>query len=158
MRVVAPVLGGACGQGGSVKGLFFAEVLGVEDDLAVGARRDGGQGGEVDGHGHDKALGVIGVFADQVDAAGRDKDRGLRLKRARCMERRTAGSCISSHILSGFNLNNNGRGAGIAHGKRARSVTGSRKAVDRRARKFKGEADLIRLLRLHPAAMADRQP
>jgi hypothetical protein len=58
-----------------VEGLFFAVVLGPDHDFAVAARRDGRQRGKVDGHGHDKALGVIGVFADQVDAARSDKDR-----------------------------------------------------------------------------------
>ncbi len=33
-----------------------------------------GQRGEVDGHGHHEALGVVGVLADQVYAAGRNKD------------------------------------------------------------------------------------
>jgi hypothetical protein len=52
-------------------------LCGVEDDLAVGTRRNAGQGGEIDGRGHHKALGVIGVLADQVDASGRGKNGRL---------------------------------------------------------------------------------
>ena len=60
-------------------------VLGVDNDFAVGTRRDGGQGREVDGRGHDEAFGVVSVFADEVDAARRGKDGRFGLKRARWM-------------------------------------------------------------------------
>ena len=65
------------GQGCRLEAPLFAEIFGVEDDLAVGARRDGGQGGEVDGRGHDETFGVIGMLADQIDAAGRRQDGWL---------------------------------------------------------------------------------
>ncbi len=79
-RVVAPVLAGLGGRSGCLEGLLFSVILGVDDDFAVGARRDAGQGGKVDGHGHHKALGIIGVFADQVNAARRNKNGRNRLE------------------------------------------------------------------------------
>ena len=79
-RVVAPVIAGLGGQGGSIEGLFFLIVFGVEHDFAIGAGRDAGQGGEVNGHRHDEALGVIGVLTDEVDASRSYKDSGFGLE------------------------------------------------------------------------------
>ena len=76
-RIVGPVAGAFGGEGCGVEAALLAVVLRVEDDLAVAARRDAGQGGEVDGRGHDEALGVVGMLADQVDPAGRGKDGRL---------------------------------------------------------------------------------
>ena len=50
--------------------MLVAEVNGVREEAAVGAGGDGDEGGEVDGGGHDEAAGVVGVLADEVDAAG----------------------------------------------------------------------------------------
>ena len=61
--------------------------------------RDGGERGEVDGHGHDKALGVIGVFADQVDAAGSDKDRRVGVEAGKVLSAQYSGIMHSGHIL-----------------------------------------------------------
>ena len=52
----------------------LVEVDGVGEDAAVGARGDGDEGGEVDGGGHDEAVAVVGVLADEVDAAGRGEE------------------------------------------------------------------------------------
>ncbi len=49
---------------------MLVEVDGVGEEAAVGAGGDGDEGGEVDGGGHDEAAGVVGVLADEVDAAG----------------------------------------------------------------------------------------
>jgi len=68
------VAGAVGGQGVGGEGALLGEVFGVEDDLAVGARGDGCERGEVDGCGHDESLGVVGVFADEVDAAWGGKD------------------------------------------------------------------------------------
>ena len=68
--VVGPLFGAGGEQlvDGAVNALV--EVDGVGEEAAVGARRDGDEGGEVDGGGHDEAAGVVGVLADEVDAAG----------------------------------------------------------------------------------------
>ncbi len=55
----------------------LVEVDGVGEEAAVGARGDGDEGGEVDGGRHDEAAGVVGVLADEVDAAGCGVDGGL---------------------------------------------------------------------------------
>ena len=70
--------GGVVGPGPGAGGEEFVdgdvdalvEVDGVGEEAAVGARGDGDEGGEVDGGGHDEAAGVVGVLADEVDAAG----------------------------------------------------------------------------------------
>ena len=74
--VVGPMLGSNRRRFG-VEGPFFSEVFGVDHNLSVAARRDPGQRGKVDGHGHDKTFGIVGVLADQVHAAGRNKDGGF---------------------------------------------------------------------------------
>ena len=54
----------------------LVEVDGVGDEAAVGAGGDGDEGGEVDGGGHDEAVAVVGVLADEVDAAGCGEELG----------------------------------------------------------------------------------
>jgi hypothetical protein len=75
------VVGPGFGAGGEkfVDGLVDAlvEVNGVGEDAAVGAVGDGDDGGEVDGRGHDEAVRVVGVLADEVDAARGQKYRGV---------------------------------------------------------------------------------
>ena len=53
------------------------EFFGVEDEFSIGTRGDCNIGGEGDGSGHDESVVVIGVFANQVDAAGRAENSGL---------------------------------------------------------------------------------
>jgi len=67
-----------------------------KDDLAVGARRDAGQGDKVDCHRHHKTLGIVGMFADQVHAAWRTKIAGSAWKRARCMNGKLEDHAYSS--------------------------------------------------------------
>ena len=78
--VVSPVLAGFGGKRRRIKVPLLLVVLRVDGDLAVGARRNGSQRGKVNGHGHHKALGVIGVLADQVNAARGHKDGRLRME------------------------------------------------------------------------------
>ena len=47
----------------------------MDQDAAVRARRDGDDRGKVDRRGHHKTVAVVGVLADQVDAAGRGVER-----------------------------------------------------------------------------------
>jgi len=61
------------------------EILGPDHDPAVVAWRDGSEGTEVDGCGHDKSARVVGVLADQVDAPWSYKDRGLGPKSLRVL-------------------------------------------------------------------------
>ena len=55
---------------------LLVEIGRVDGKDAVGARGHGGQGGEVDGGGHDEAAGVVGMLADKVDAARRGVNPG----------------------------------------------------------------------------------
>src|SRR6266545_2887918 len=48
----------------------FGEILGIDRELAVIARRQGDPGRKADRGGHDEAVIVVGVLADQVDASG----------------------------------------------------------------------------------------
>src|SRR5215471_9668418 len=47
----------------------FGEILGIDRELAVVARRQGDPGRKADRGGHDEAVIVVGVLADQVDAS-----------------------------------------------------------------------------------------
>src|SRR5215470_4427251 len=47
----------------------FGEILGIDRELAVIARRKGDPGRKADRGGHDEAVIVVGVLADQVDAS-----------------------------------------------------------------------------------------
>jgi hypothetical protein len=68
---------------------LFLKILRPNHDAAVVARRDGREGAEVDGGRHDKATGVIGVLADEIDAAWGEKYRGVRGKPLRVFFRNT---------------------------------------------------------------------
>src|SRR5262245_50821686 len=48
----------------------FGEILGIDRELAVVARRQGDPGRKADRDGHNETVIVVGVFADQVDASG----------------------------------------------------------------------------------------
>src|SRR5215510_653206 len=48
----------------------FGEILGIDRELALIARRQGDPGRKADRGGHDEAVIVVGVLADQVDASG----------------------------------------------------------------------------------------
>src|SRR5262245_2416013 len=48
----------------------FGEILGIDRELAVIARRQGDPGRKADRGGHDESVIVVGVLADQVDASG----------------------------------------------------------------------------------------
>src|SRR5215475_3664745 len=48
----------------------FGEILGIDRELAVIARRQGDPGRKADRGGHDESVIVVGVLADQVDAPG----------------------------------------------------------------------------------------
>src|SRR5262245_10662652 len=48
----------------------FGEILGIDRELAVIARRQGDPCRKADRGGHDEAVIVVGVLADQVDASG----------------------------------------------------------------------------------------
>ena len=79
-RVVAPVLAGSGGQRRRIEALLFLVVLGVKHNLAVGARRNTGQRGKVNGHGHYETLGVIGMLPDQGYTARSHKDLRSRME------------------------------------------------------------------------------
>jgi hypothetical protein len=84
------VVGPMAGAGGAVaarecEGL--GEGVGEEGVSVVGGGCDGGRGGEGDGHGEDEAAGVVGVFAEEVDAGGGDAGDGVRRCGHRCVRR-----------------------------------------------------------------------
>ena len=76
-RIIAPVTAALGGKCGGVIDLFFAVVLGVDDDLAIRASRNSRQTREIDGRRHHESLAVIRVFADDIDAPGSCKNRGF---------------------------------------------------------------------------------
>ena len=53
------------------KGDLLAEIAGAQADAMVGPGSQGNAHAALDGHGQDEAIVVVGVFADEVDAAGR---------------------------------------------------------------------------------------
>ena len=81
-RIIGPVLAPALRQRCCIEDAFFFEVFRVDDDLAVVARRNPGQRSEVDRRRHHEALGIIGVFADQIHAPRRGKNRRFTLEAA----------------------------------------------------------------------------
>lgn len=56
------------------------EIFGVDGEFLIVARRNCHPAIEIDGCGQDEATVVIGVFADEIGAAGRAKDKRLCLK------------------------------------------------------------------------------
>ena len=49
---------------------LFAEIVGIDDQLIVAARRSGDPAGKINGSGENEALIVIGVLANEIDATG----------------------------------------------------------------------------------------
>src|SRR5689334_6949454 len=72
-RVVAPVMFRGAARLVEIKLDLVVEAIRFDLQLAIVARPDRGEDGEVDGRRHDEAVVVIGVFADQIDAPGRAK-------------------------------------------------------------------------------------
>jgi hypothetical protein len=68
---------------------LLVKIFGPDDNPAVVARRDGSQGAEVDGGGHHESASVVGVLADEVDAAWGEKYRGVSAKPLRVFFRNT---------------------------------------------------------------------
>src|SRR5271165_4804474 len=58
-------------------GHLIVEIRRIDGDALVIAGTNSGQGRKIDCRGHDEALGIIGVLADYVDAAGGDKNGGI---------------------------------------------------------------------------------
>src|SRR5687768_18478774 len=52
---------------------LLVEVFRSNSELSIFARPNTCEHGEIDRGGHDKAVVVVGVFADQVDTSGRAK-------------------------------------------------------------------------------------
>ena len=75
-HVVAPGTGALLGQVVKVELEIAGEFFRVDRSAFDRARGDCDIGGESDGGGHDETVVVVGVFADQVDAAGRTEDSG----------------------------------------------------------------------------------
>jgi len=73
-RIVTPLMRALCRKATDRISYLFIEVDGTNDDGAVVPRADSGQGGEVNSRRHDKAVGVIGVLANDVDPPGSSKD------------------------------------------------------------------------------------
>ena len=71
---VAPVISGRTIQRIQGKGNSFREMFGVHLDDPVGSSVGGDPGIEPNCHGHDEAIVVVRVFADQIDTAGRPED------------------------------------------------------------------------------------
>src|SRR5271156_1152813 len=76
-RVVAPVTRSLLGEAVERVCYLIVEIRGIDSNALVVAGANCGQGRKVDRRRHDKALGVIGVLADQIDAAGCDKKGGV---------------------------------------------------------------------------------
>src|SRR5579863_3713177 len=72
-HVVAPRADAFLGQSVEIKFEIAGKFFGVDQEFAI---RPGGNphvGRKADGRGHDVAVVVVGVFADQIDAARRAK-------------------------------------------------------------------------------------
>ena len=54
----------------------IGNVFRIDDELSILTRSDGDPAGEVNRHRHYESLVVVGMLADQVDAAGRAIDAG----------------------------------------------------------------------------------
>ena len=75
-HVITPSAGALRGKVVEIKFKVAGEFFRVDHELAIGSRGDRDIGRESDSGGHDEAVVVVGVFADQVDASGRAEDAG----------------------------------------------------------------------------------
>jgi hypothetical protein len=88
-RIARPVASAVFGKAFELMADLLVKIFGPDDDATVVARRDGSQGAEVDGGGHHESAGVVGVLADEVDAAWGKKYRGVGTKPLRVFFRNT---------------------------------------------------------------------
>ena len=75
-NVVAPCAGALLGKVGEIELEITGKFFGVDEQFSVRPRCNRHVGGEPDGGGHDKAIIVVGVLADQIDAARGAEDLG----------------------------------------------------------------------------------
>src|SRR5579862_9972551 len=78
--IVAPVMRAARADRVEQPRHGFAEVPRKNRCVLVAAGRNGRNRSEINGSWHDKAIGIIGVLADQVHASGSHKDNGFLAK------------------------------------------------------------------------------
>ncbi len=76
-HVVAPRSGAGARQVVEIEFKIAGELFRVNDEFSVVAHGDCNIGREGNGGGHDESVVVVGVFANQVDAAGGAEDSGV---------------------------------------------------------------------------------
>ena len=68
-HIVTPLAGSAFRQTIRVELEMFGKFLRMNQQFPIGPFRDGYMGGKAHGCGHHKAIVIVGVFADKIDAA-----------------------------------------------------------------------------------------
>ncbi len=81
-RIIAPILAARLRQSRRIECSLFFEVLRVDDDLAIIARRDAGQGGEINRRGHHKSFRIIRVLTNQIHSPRSSEDLRFTLETA----------------------------------------------------------------------------
>ncbi len=122
--IVGPVASRDRGRGIKIELARLVHDHRVDPEPPVGPRRRRGQGGEFERRRHDEAIVIVGMLADQIDAAGRAADRWHAAKAVGELHRQV--TRLNAHFNSSHRRTGRPAGAPVKRDRLAASVIGER--------------------------------